>query len=150
MFFTGYITGHKLADLRDQGLVGAPTYKLTNIHGATVGFRRDSSLLRSETPDTTSNEDQQPSSGRNMAGPHRGKLRKSDERALRAHRPYPAAASVGPSSLFLQSSNGRKLMVYNSGIIEVQRRKHCAKASHLQVSSIGFGFRFSLLLSFDH
>ena len=88
--------GHRMADLRDQGLVGAPTYNLTNINGAKVGFRRDSSPLRSETPDEMSNEDQQASRGRNVPGPQRGRTRNPNERALRARRPYPAVTTVGP------------------------------------------------------
>lgn len=91
--------GHRLADLRDQGLVGPPSYNLTNNNGALVGFRRGSSPLLSETPDVESNEEDQSSPGGNAVGPHRGRMRNLKDRGPETHKPYPSTALVGLLSM---------------------------------------------------
>lgn len=91
--FAGYIMGHKMADLREQGLLGTPTYKLTNNHGTVIGLRRDSSPLLSDTPGVGSNEDYESSPARNTIGPQRGRPHSRKQRGSGA--PYPSATSVG-------------------------------------------------------
>lgn len=96
---TGYIMGHRMADLRDQGLAGPPTYNLTNNNGALVGFRRGSSPLLAEMLDGKSDEEDHSPPGGNKVGPYRGRLHNRKDRGPETHKPYPSTALVGPLSI---------------------------------------------------
>ncbi|KAK3208503.1 hypothetical protein GRF29_77g984196 [Pseudopithomyces chartarum] len=91
-----YIMGHRMADLRDQGLAGPPTYNLTNNNGALVGFRRGSSPLLAEMLDGESDEEDHSPPGGSKVGPYRGRLHNRKDRGPETHKPYPSTALVGP------------------------------------------------------
>ncbi|KAL5430952.1 hypothetical protein PMIN05_009830 [Paraphaeosphaeria minitans] len=83
-----YIMGHKLADLREQGLLSSPNYNLTNTNnGATVGFRRDSIPYLSDTPNADSSEDHQSPPSGNVIGPQRVRSRNGARRHT-GYEPY--------------------------------------------------------------
>lgn len=79
--------GHKLADLREQGLLGSPNYNLTNTNNsATVGLRRNSTPCFSDTPNVDSSDDHQSPPSGNGVGPQRVRSRNHEER--RGHAGY--------------------------------------------------------------
>ncbi|KAK7191890.1 hypothetical protein DPSP01_011351 [Paraphaeosphaeria sporulosa] len=86
-----YIIGHKLADLREQGLLGSPNSNFTNTNnGATVGFRRDSTPYFSDTPNADSSDDHPSPPGGNV-GPQRVRSRNGERRGHTGYEPYSAS-----------------------------------------------------------
>lgn len=85
--------GHKLADLRDQGLIGSPNYNLTN-DNATVGFRPASTPYLSDTSIIDSSDDHQSPPSGHVAGPQRVRARNGESRAYASHEPYSTSHHV--------------------------------------------------------